>query len=305
MDWFSRPAGRRAPSRRPKARNIRTLPAHNGKDMQQELITRTEAGVLWLTLNRPERRNALSPDLYAALLRALEAAGRDDAVGAVVLAGAGPAFCAGGDVARMNRQSGEPPAPRPERIAALRARTRVVEHLHCMPKPTIAMIRGAAVGAGLSLALACDLRYGDPTAKLRTGFANVGASGDFGGHYFLPRIVGPARARELYLRSSMVPAGQALALGLLHELFSADRLETEVAAIARALANGPQPALGHIKANLNDGLALGLAEVLERECARHVDCVDSADHKEAVRAFVEKRPPVFQRSGAAGGRDPN
>lgn len=269
---------------------------------EQELIVRLEAGVLWLTLNRPDRRNALSPTLYEALLDALAAAAREQAVGAVVLTGAGPAFCAGGDVARMNRQAEAAAASPAERLAAMRARTRIVEHLHAMPKPTMAMIRGAAVGAGLSLALACDLRYGDTSARLRTGFADVGVPGDFGGHYFLPRIVGPAKARELYLRSPMLSAAQAADLGLLNEVFSPEHLASEVGRIARALACGPQPAIGHIKANLNDGLELDLAQLLDRECARHVECVDSPDHKEAVRAFVEKRPPVFQRSLLAAGR---
>lgn len=270
---------------------------------EQELIVRQEGGVLWLTLNRPERRNALSLSLYEALLGALDAAADDRSVGAVVLAGAGPAFCAGGDVARMNRQA-DTPAPSPaERIAAMRGRTRIVERLHGMAQPTIAMIRGAAVGAGLSLALACDLRYGDGSARLRTGFAGVGVPGDFGGHYFLPRIVGPAKARELYLLSPMLSAAQAAALGLLNAVFDADRLEAEVGAIARALADGPQPALARIKANLDDGLRLELPDLLDRECARHVECADSPDHKEAVRAFMEKRPPVFQRSRQAAGRD--
>ncbi|MBO9354918.1 enoyl-CoA hydratase [Bordetella petrii] len=275
-------------------------------EQEQELIAQVDAGVLWLTLNRPGRRNALSLALYEALHHALVAAESDDAIGAVVLTGAGASFCAGGDVARMNRQAdaGAPAATPAERIAALRGRTRIVERLHGMPKPTIAMVRGAAVGAGLSLALACDLRYGDPSAKMRTGFVNVGLPGDFGGHYFLPRIVGPARARELYLRAPMLDAARAAELGLLHEVFSAERLEPEVAAIARALAGGPRPAIGHIKANLNDGMALGLSEMLDREAERHVQCVDSADHKEAVRAFMEKRPAVFQRTrAAAAGRD--
>lgn len=271
---------------------------------EQELITQVQAGVLWLTLNRPARRNALSPALYEALLDALVAAEADDAIGAIVLTGAGASFCAGGDVARMNKQTDAPPASPAQRIAALRGRTRIVERLHGMPKPTIAMIRGAAVGAGLSLALACDLRYGDSSAKFRTGFANVGLPGDFGGHFFLPRLVGPAKARELYLRSPMLSATQAAELGLLNEVFDAEQLAPEVASIARALAQGPQPAMGHIKANLNDALELSLSDMLDRECARHIQCVDSPDHKEAARAFIEKRPPVFQRSQkAASGQD--
>ncbi len=273
-------------------------------DQPKELIIERKGGVLWLTLDRPERRNALSQTLYDELLDAVESAGQDDTVGAVVLTGAGTSFCAGGDVARMNRRSDMPVATPAERVAALRRRTRIVQCLHGMPKPSIAMVRGHAVGAGLSLALACDLRYGDSSVTLRTGFTAVGLSGDFGGHYFLPRIVGPAKARELYLRGSVVSAEEAVGLGLLNGLFSAQRLREEVASIADVLAQGPQPAMAHIKSNLNDGLALSLDAMLERECERHVQCVDSPDHKEAVRAFVEKRPPLFQRSlPASVGRD--
>lgn len=261
-----------------------------------ELITQTEAGVLWLTLNRPARHNALSPTLYEALLETLAAAATNTAIGAVVLTGAGASFCAGGDVARMSRSSEAQKASEAERVAALRRRTGIVEILHSMPKPTIAMMRGAAVGAGLSLALACDLRYGDTSVRMRTGFANVGVPGDFGGHYFLPRIVGPAKARELYLRSPMLSAAQATELGLLHQAFDPEQLASEVTDIAQALAGGPQPAIAHIKANLNDGLTLSLADMLDRECVRHVQCVDSPDHKEAARAFVEKRPPNFQHT---------
>ena len=261
----------------------------------EELITRLDDGVLWLTLNRPERRNALSYTLFDALRSTLTDAEHDDAIGAVVLTGAGGSFCAGGDVSRMNQQASAPAASAAERVADLRARTQITELLHNMPKPTIAMIRGAAAGAGLSLALACDLRYADDTAKFRTSFINVGLSGDFGGHYFLPRIVGAAKARELYLCSPLLTAAEAASIGLINQLLDADALAPEVTRIASALANGPRPAIAHIKANLNDALDVDLVDMLDKECRRHVDCADSADHKEAVRAFVEKRTPVFNR----------
>lgn len=277
-----------------------THPGHPPQQAEAELLIRRERRVLWLTLNRPARHNALSPTLYACLLDAVQQASRDDSIGAVVLSGAGGSFCAGGDVARMHHRSDAPVATPAERVRALRERTRIVEHLHHMPKPTIAMLRGHAVGAGLSLALACDLRYGDDSVKLRTGFSTVGLPGDFGGHYFLPRIVGAAKARELYLCASVVAAGQAVEWGLLNARFSAERLHQEVEDLAVRLANGPQPALAHIKANLNDGLSLSLEAMLARECERHVQCVDSPDHKEAVRAFAEKRAPVFQRLLAGG-----
>ncbi|AOB33623.1 enoyl-CoA hydratase [Bordetella sp. H567] len=252
-----------------------------------------DGGVLVLTLNRPERRNALSLALYEALLGALQAAGGDAAIGAVVLTGAGPSFCAGGDVSRMAGAADAPAPPFEEKMRALRRRTGICELLHTMPKPTIAMMRGAAVGAGLSLALACDLRYADTTARLRTGFVNVGLSGDFGGHYFLPRLVGMAKARELYLTSPMLDADAALAMGLLNAVYEAAVLEAQVMAIARRLADGPRTAIAHIKGNLNDAPHLTLGEMLDRECWRHVRCTETADHREAAKAFVEKRPPRF------------
>jgi len=262
-------------------------------EQDSELLTHLDAGVLWLTLNRPERRNALTHTLYEQLHEALEQAACDEAVGAIVLSGAGTAFCAGGDVARMHAQTVDANSTPTDRIAAMRRRTRVVELLHEMPKPTIAMIRGAAVGAGLSLALACDLRYADDSALMRTGFLNAGVSGDFGVHYFLPRIVGAARARELCLRSPKLSGQQAGEVGLIHGLFPAEHLLREVAQIAQCLAGGPQPAVRNILMNLNDGLHSSLSEMLDQECVRHVQCTASADHREAARAFIEKRPPVF------------
>ncbi|WP_144640379.1 enoyl-CoA hydratase-related protein [Bordetella genomosp. 13] len=284
------------------------------EDTEHVLLSTRQDGVLWLTLNRPQRRNALSRELYAALLDSLQAAQSDDGIGAIVLSGAGEAFCAGGDVARMNAAAGDPaagdpaaggpaagapvPAESPQsRAAALRNRTRIVELLHEGDKLTVAMIRGPAVGAGLSLALACDLRYGDGSARLRTGFIDVGVSGDFGGHYFLPRIVGPARARELYLCSPMLDAARAESLGLLHAVYPAAELEQRVSEIAGKLARGAAPATALMKANLNLAEHAGLQQVLQAEAERHVRCVDSADHKAAVRAYAERRKTARERRG--------
>jgi 2-(1,2-epoxy-1,2-dihydrophenyl)acetyl-CoA isomerase len=253
-------------------------------------------GVLVLTLDRPERRNALSPALYEALLGALQAAAVDTEVGAVVLTGAGPAFCAGGDVVRMAGNAGVPPLPFEDRLRDLRRRTGIAELLHTMPKPTIAMIRGHAVGAGLSLALACDLRYADTTARLSTGFVNVGLPGDFGAHHFLPRLVGMAKARELYFTSPMLDPATALSLGLVNAVFEPDALETAVMDVAGRLADGPRTAIAYIKDNLNDSSHTRLGEMLDRECWRQVRCMETADHHEAARAFVEKRPARFGSS---------
>lgn len=259
----------------------------------QELLSRIEERVLWLTLDRPHCRNALSPTLYSSLLDALVQAQSNDAVGAVVLSGAGGAFCAGGDVKRMSKADSQTLTPQ-ERETALRLRTRIVELLHDGTKPTIALIQGPAVGAGLSLALACDLRFGDLTARLCTGFGKVGLSGDFGSHYFLPRIVGPAKARELFFLSPVLTANEACELGLLNAVIDPEQLSSTVGDIAVRIASGPQPAMALIKANLNDAEQLSLAEILDLEAARHVQCTESDDHKEAVQAYLGKRDPKFK-----------
>lgn len=260
--------------------------------MANELIVAQDGGVLTLTLNRPERRNALSLSLYELLLTELERAAADDAVGAIVLTGAGGAFCAGGDVARM---AGTPAASQTleQKVADLRRRTRIVELLHGMRKPTIAKMRGAAAGAGLSIALACDMRIADTSVRLTTGFVKVGLSGDFGGHYFLPRLVGAAKARELYLLSPLLPAEEALRLGLVNRIIEPDALDGEVDAMARTLASGPRTAIGYLKDNLNQDGGATLAQVLDAECLRHGLCSETADHREAAQAFVEKRAPRF------------
>ncbi|WP_459617336.1 enoyl-CoA hydratase [Bordetella sp. 2513F-2] len=257
------------------------------------LLIHADDGVRVLTLNRPQRRNALSLELYDRLLDALQQAANDPDVGAVVLTGAGGAFCAGGDVSRM--ATGEVPRFE-QKVASLRRRSRICELLHAMPQPTVAMLRGPAVGAGLSLALACDLRIGDTSTRLRTGFLQVGLPGDFGGHYFLPRLVGMAKARELYLASPMLDAASALELGLLNQVCQPEALEPCVMELARRWAQGPRTALAYMKQNLNQGLDASLAEVLDGEAWRHVRCTETEDHKEAARAFVEKRAAQFRRS---------
>jgi 2-(1,2-epoxy-1,2-dihydrophenyl)acetyl-CoA isomerase len=251
-----------------------------------------ESGVLRLVLNRPQRRNAFSIALYEDLREALRQAAADPQVGAVVLTGAGGAFSAGGDVKRMAGDQAERPSG-PERAAALRRRSEIAELLHTMDKPSIAMMRGPAIGAALSIAMACDMRFGDASVRMRTGFLNVGLSGDYGGHYFLPRLVGMAKARELYLTSPMLDAREALELGLLNRIVQAEALEETVMGVARTLANGPRTAIACMKRNLNDGLHASLPAMLDIEASRHVLCTETADHKEAARAWAEKRAPAF------------
>jgi 2-(1,2-epoxy-1,2-dihydrophenyl)acetyl-CoA isomerase len=180
------------------------------------------------------------------------------------------------------------------RAQALRARMEVSRWLHEMPKPTIAMIRGAAAGAGLSLALACDLRVASDNARLGTAFARVGYSGDFGGSYYLTRLVGTAKARELYYTAELVDAQQALALGMVNRVVPDAKLEEETMALGARIAAGPRVALGYMKRNMNAAESGTLEELLDLEAWHHTRTGFTEDHREAARAFVEKREPVFR-----------
>jgi 2-(1,2-epoxy-1,2-dihydrophenyl)acetyl-CoA isomerase len=180
-----------------------------------------------------------------------------------------------------------------DRVRQLRSRMEASRLLHDMPKPTVAAIAGAAAGAGLALALACDLRLAGESAKITTAFGKVGLSGDFGGTYFMTRLLGSARARELYLASPILGARQALDIGLVTRVVADDQVDAAGAELARSLASGPTATLAHMKQNLNLAERAGLAECLDNEAWRHIVCMTTADHREAATAFVEKRPPRF------------
>src|SRR5947199_4863703 len=211
--------------------------------MSQDLLEGRKDKVAVLTLNRPDRLNAMSPAMLDALLEALPRLAADPEVGVVVLTGAGRGFCAGGDVKAMAEGREFGGTTLEEKAQALRARMEVSRWLHEMPKPTIAMVRGAAAGAGLSIALACDLRIASDSARFGTAFARVGYSGDFGGSWFLTRLVGTAKARELYYTAEILDAAQALALGLVNRVVPDARLEEETRTLATRLAHGPRVAL--------------------------------------------------------------
>jgi 2-(1,2-epoxy-1,2-dihydrophenyl)acetyl-CoA isomerase len=262
--------------------------------MSDELLYRLENRVAVLTLNRPERLNALTKDMMRALLDRLAACAMDDAIGCVVLTGAGSAFCAGGDVRVQARVAVEGTAETPEqRTDLLRASMEASRLLHEMPKPTIAMLNGVAAGAGMSLALACDLRIAGRSARMTTAFAKVGLSGDYGGTWFLTQLVGTAKARELYFLADVLDATRIEALGLANRVVGDDELATETMALAERLANGPSVALRYMKRNLNVAESGTLATGLDSEAYGMLRARASEDHKEAAQAFVEKRPPVF------------
>ena len=260
--------------------------------MTRDLLSQVEGRVLVLTMNRPDRRNALSPEMETALKAALVEADQDDAIGAVVLTGAPPAFCAGGDVKRMAAASAE--FDDAERIAQMRDRCRLSQLLHEIGKPTIAMLNGSAAGAGLSLALACDLRIAAESASFSTAFIKVGLAGDFGMHYFLNRLVGSARARELLLTGRTIDSDEAEKIGLITRAVGDLALEAETMTLARAIANGPGLGYRLMKHNLNVAEDGDLAAVLDSEIRNHVTALRSEDHHEAARAFAEKRSPTFK-----------
>jgi 2-(1,2-epoxy-1,2-dihydrophenyl)acetyl-CoA isomerase len=262
--------------------------------MSQELLEQVKDGVAVLTMNRPDRLNALSGAMLDALYGALTRHAADPNTGVVVLTGAGKGFCSGGDVKAMAENREAEGTTLEERAQALRARMETSRLLHEMPKPTIAMIRGAAAGAGLSLALACDLRVASDNAKLVTAFMRVGYSGDFGGSYYLTQLVGTAKARELYYTAEPVDAAQALALGMVNRVVPDGKLEEETLALATRIAAGPRVALGYMKRNMNAAESGTLKELLDLEAWHHTRTGFTEDHREAAKAFVEKRAPVFR-----------
>ena len=257
-----------------------------------ELLCRVEGRVASVTLHRPDAKNALTLEMKRALAALLPRLAADPDVGAVLLTGAGAAFCAGGDTKRMVRE-GAPPQPE-ERKQQLRWEHGIPLALYRMPKPTLAALPGPAAGAGFSLALACDLRVMAESAFVTTAYVKLGLSGDYGASWFLTRLVGPARAREILFLGERLSAAECLALGLANRVVPDARLGEEALALAHRLANGPPLALRAMKDNLNRALGESLEALLELEAERMVDGATSDDYVEAVRAFEERRPPVFK-----------
>jgi 2-(1,2-epoxy-1,2-dihydrophenyl)acetyl-CoA isomerase len=260
--------------------------------MPQELLETVTDGIATLTLNRPDRLNALSTPILDCLLEALPRLAADPAVAVVVLTGAGRGFCAGGDVKSM--AEGTSLLNVEDAVQRLRGRMEVSRLLHEIQKPTIAMVNGAAAGAGLAMALACDLRIASESARFITAFVKVGFSGDFGGSYFLSKLVGTGKARELYYTGESLDARQALALGVVSAVVPDAELPGATMALARRLASGPGIALGLMKQNFNAAECGTLSELLDLEALNQVKTSRTEDHREAARAFVEKRPAVFK-----------
>lgn len=273
------------------------MSAQNLDTGTEDLLASLDEGILTITLNRPEARNAMSGAMNEAFAQTLQSAELNPAVKCLIITGAGKGFCAGGDVKGM-ASSGDGTVGDNTIDGAIH-RQRINQRatagkLFKMPKPTIAALPGAAAGAGLSLALACDMRIMASNAIMTTAFARVGFSGDYGGTYFLTQLVGSAKARELYFLSDRVSAEEALKLGLTNWVCEADELEAKSREIASRLANGPTVAYRYMKENLNRAMSGEVDDCMDLEATHHVHCGQTSDHKEAAKAFVEKREPVFK-----------
>jgi 2-(1,2-epoxy-1,2-dihydrophenyl)acetyl-CoA isomerase len=263
--------------------------------MSSELLETFHDGIATLTINRPQSRNSMTTEVMHGLSEAMPRLANDPAVRLVVLTGAGGAFCAGGDVKGfVNKEPGSANSlPFEQNVNLLRASMEVSRWLHEMPKPTLAVISGPAAGAGLSLALACDLRIAADDAKLTTAFSKIGLSGDFGGSYFLNLLVGAAKAREMYFTGEVVLGAQAALIGLVNRSVPKDQLAQAAHAWAIELAALPTLAIGYMKRNLNAGLRGSLSEVLDLEAIHMIRTFETEDHKAAAIAFVEKKLPQF------------
>jgi enoyl-CoA hydratase/carnithine racemase len=270
-----------------------TLTIDTGTD---ELLCEIRDRVAIVTLNRPDARNAMSDRLTPALRTMIRACGENPDVGVLLLTGAGTAFCAGGDVKGMgaHRDPKRLAMSQEEKIADLQERQRLLTGaLVSVRKPTIAALPGPAVGAGLALAMACDIRIAAESAFVSTGYLRVGLSGDYGIAWLLTRLVGTARARELMFTAEKVDARRAEAIGLVNRVVPDAKLQDEVFAMAKAMAEGPSIALRYMKDNLDEALAFDFATARDHEAERLVRTTMTADHREAVQAFIDKRKPVF------------
>jgi enoyl-CoA hydratase/carnithine racemase len=257
------------------------------------LLYEVKDGVATLTLNRPDRLNALGGTLRDDLLDAITRTAADPDVRVMIITGAGKGFCAGGDVKAMNEaKEGGRQRPLLEKIAPLRDRTLLA--MRDAPQPIIAAVNGAAAGAGMNLALACDLRIASSAAKFSQAFVKRGLHPDWGGTYFLPRIVGTAKACELIFTGAVIDAVEALRLGIVSQVVAPEELLPTVHGLARAIAAGPPIAIRLAKRALYRNAEADLRSALEFETFAQNACFETEDAREGIRAFVDKRPPVFR-----------
>lgn len=270
----------------------------------QTILTRVDGGVSTITMNRPDRKNALSMQMISELHQAVNEAASNDEVRVVILTGAGDAFCSGADFRYRELKAGKVTPDNAEELRPLingmkrgklsHELTDTIMNLHGMGKPTIAMVPGDAVGAGFDLALACDMRLGSSKTRFMVGFTRIGLPPDTGTAWFLPRIIGVNKAIEIILTGDFVSGEEAFRLGILNHLAAHDKLEAETVALAQKLARGAPIAHRLSKKLIYDGLSHDLPAALDDAMAYVTIGLNSTDHHEGIAAFAEKRPPKFQ-----------
>ena len=262
--------------------------------MTEEILFEIEDEIGVLTFNRPQVMNAFGDNTRPLLLKLLTEAETNDAIGCVILTGAGKAFAAGGDIKSMQEQQGN------KDTATISARMetagQVVSLIRSMSKPVIAAVNGAAAGAAVNLALACDLRYASSKAFFVQSFVKIGLMPDWGGHYYLPRVVGTAKALELFMLGDRIDAETAAQYGLVNEVFAAESFLTRVKEKARLLAGAPRNTIAAIKECTYFAMHHDLQDTLRKEQAMQADLFLSENAQEGMRAFLEKRPPSFNRT---------
>ncbi|MCS3445596.1 MULTISPECIES: enoyl-CoA hydratase [Bradyrhizobium] len=264
-----------------------------------ELLCVIRDRVAVITLNRPDARNSLSDTLTPALRTMIRTCGENPEVGVLLVTGAGKAFCAGGNVKGMgaHRDKKKLEMSYEDKVADLQERQRLLTGaLASVRKPTIAALPGPAVGAGLAIAMACDIRIAAQSAFISTGYLRVALSGDYGMAWLLTRLIGTSRARELMFTSEKVDAARCEQIGLVNRVVPDETLQDEAFALAKSIAEGPTLALRYMKDNLDEALQFDFATARDHEAERLIRLTTTADHKEAVQAFIEKRKPVFRGS---------
>lgn len=264
--------------------------------MSDDLIVEVKNKVGILTMNRPDKLNAFTMEMNQDAQQALRDFSFDPEVGCVVVTGAGRGFCAGGDVSAMHagREIGGQESTLEQKVDLLRQGQEFSWLLHKIDKPTLAVVNGPAAGAGLGLALSCDMRFASDQARLGTAYARVGYGGDYGTTWQLTRLVGPAKAKELFFTAEMLDAAEALRIGLINRVYPHDDLWEASLAVAEKVAAGPLVSFRYMKANVNLAVHSDFRTILEREAETHLRCGETEDHVEGVAAFMEKREPVFK-----------
>jgi 2-(1,2-epoxy-1,2-dihydrophenyl)acetyl-CoA isomerase len=258
---------------------------------EQVILTEVRDRVATLTLRRPEKLNAVNTELLVEAVGVLKTWSRDPGIGAIVVTGSGRAFCAGGDVSMMARE--DDASTLEQKIDGLRDLQEISWLLYSSPKVTIASVNGFAMGAGLGIALACDLRIASSAAKFGTAYAKVAYGGDFGTTWLLTHYAGAPKAKEMFFLADVLDAAEAQRIGLVNRVVEPEALAAETASVARRIADGPLTSYRYMKQNVNLAATVDFRTLLDREAETHLRCGETHDHREGVRAFLEKRTPKF------------